>query len=119
MDWRPLLDSLIPSLECCRPEYRHWRNNLMKNFRHLAGVTTLRLDPEACVGCGQCTQVCPHGVFELNSRKAHIIDHDGCMECGACATNCPVDAIQVSPGVGCAAYIIKSWTKGKAAAACC
>jgi ferredoxin len=40
------------------------------------------------------------------------------MECGACAKNCPAAAIAVTPGVGCAAYIIQTWIKGKNAAAC-
>jgi hypothetical protein len=43
------------------------------------------------------------------------------MECGACAKNCPTDAIAVSPGVGCASYIIQTWIKGKGkdVAVCC
>jgi ferredoxin len=45
-------------------------------------------------------------------KKAQIIDLDGCMECGGCATNCPTEAITVTPGVGCAAYIIQKWLKG-------
>ena len=90
----------------------------MQNFRYLANVTTLRLDDETCVGCGMCTLVCPHGVLEMNGRKARVVDKDGCMECGACAVNCPVEALHVTPGVGCAAYIIQSWLKGKDAASC-
>jgi NAD-dependent dihydropyrimidine dehydrogenase PreA subunit len=81
----------------------------MEDFRYLAGVSTLRLDREACVGCGMCEQVCPHGVVRLESGEAAILDFDGCMECGACAKNCPAHAIRVSPGVGCAAYIIQTW----------
>ena len=91
----------------------------MENFRYLPGVTTLRLDDAACVGCGMCEIVCPHGVFSLHSQKARIHDLDGCMECGACAKNCPTAAITVSPGVGCASYIIQTWIKGKNAACCC
>jgi NAD-dependent dihydropyrimidine dehydrogenase PreA subunit len=93
----------------------------MENFRYLPGVTTLRLDEAACVGCGMCEIVCPHGVFSLNRHKARIDDSDGCMECGACAKNCPAEAIAVSPGVGCASYIIQTWIKGKGknAAVCC
>jgi NAD-dependent dihydropyrimidine dehydrogenase PreA subunit len=91
----------------------------MENFRYLAGVTTLRLDEAACVGCGMCEIVCPHRVFSLHAKKARIHDLDGCMECGACAKNCPTDAIAVSPGVGCASYIIQTWIKGKNAAVCC
>lgn len=90
----------------------------MDNFRYLPGVTTLNLDTSACNGCGTCTAVCPHGVFSLNDHKAKIVDLDGCMECGACALNCPTDAIKVTPGVGCAAYIIQTWIKGKEAASC-
>ena len=90
----------------------------MENFRYLPGVTTLTLNQEACVGCGMCEVVCPHGIFSVQQKKAHINDRDECMECGACAKNCPTDAIGVTPGVGCASYIIKTWIKGKNAAAC-
>jgi NAD-dependent dihydropyrimidine dehydrogenase PreA subunit len=90
----------------------------MENFRYLPGVTTLRLDEQACIGCGMCEIVCPHRVFSLDRQKARIHDLDGCMECGACARNCPSDAIAVTPGVGCAAYIVQTWIKGKNAAAC-
>lgn len=90
----------------------------MKSIRYLENVTTLALDSQRCIGCGQCTLVCPHGVFVLEGKKARLDDRDGCMECGACALNCPVEAIRVTPGVGCASYIIQTWLKGKEAAAC-
>ena len=90
----------------------------MENFRYLPGVTTLSLEEQECVGCGMCEIVCPHGVFLMEHKKARIHDLDGCMECGACAKNCPTEAIGVSPGVGCAAYIIQTWIKGKNTAAC-
>jgi NAD-dependent dihydropyrimidine dehydrogenase PreA subunit len=90
----------------------------MKGFRYLPDVSTLKLDESACIGCGACTEVCPHQVFVLNDRKAHIVDRDACMECGACMNNCPTKAIQITPGTGCASYIMKSWIKGKKNAAC-
>lgn len=90
----------------------------MKDFRYIEGVTTLELSMDQCVGCGMCETVCPHGVFAMKDKKAAIIDKDGCMECGACALNCPTEAIIVTPGVGCAAYIIQTWIKGKDAASC-
>lgn len=90
----------------------------MEKFRYISNVTTLKLDDKICIGCGMCGIVCPHGVFAINTHKAKIIDRDGCMECGACALNCPVEAIGVNPGVGCTAYIIQTWIKGKEAAAC-
>lgn len=91
----------------------------MKSLRYLENVVTLTLDADKCVGCGICSQVCPHGVLALENRKARIVDLNGCMECGACANNCPTGALGVTPGVGCASYIIQTWLKGKAVAPRC
>lgn len=65
-----------------------------------------------------CEWVCPHGVIQVIQKMARIMDRDACIECGACATNCPVQAIDVTPGVGCAAYIIQTWIRGREAASC-
>ena len=33
---------------------------------------TLRYDASLCIGCGPCSQVCPHGVFDQNGRVAFL-----------------------------------------------
>ena len=87
--------------------------------KYLKNVTTLEYNAEKCVGCGRCTEVCPHGVFDMaditeqSSVTAYIVDKDSCMECGACVMNCPAKAIDVNAGTGCAAAIIQSWFTGK------
>ena len=83
----------------------------MKDFRYIDGAAILELNEKTCIGCGMCVTVCPHRIFELQDKKARIIDYNGCMECGACATNCPVAALFVNPdnGCGCAAFIINTW----------
>ena len=81
--------------------------------RYLKDVSTLAYAAAKCVGCGRCTEVCPHGVFEIVDSKARVVDKDSCMECGACALNCPASALEVNAGVGCAAAIIMSWFTGK------
>ncbi|MCP4756095.1 MAG: ferredoxin [Proteobacteria bacterium] len=90
----------------------------MRNFRYLSGVSTISHNPDLCKGCRTCEMVCPHQVFAVNGRKAQIADKDGCMECGACVINCRSGAIGVTPGVGCAAYIISAWINGKENATC-
>ena len=49
-------------------------------IRYLKDVVTLELDPDKCVGCTRCTQVCPHAVLEMKDKCALIIDRDACME---------------------------------------
>ncbi|MBN1613162.1 MAG: 4Fe-4S binding protein [Deltaproteobacteria bacterium] len=83
----------------------------MKGFSYLRNVATLKIEPEKCIGCGKCLEVCLHQVFALNGDKATFINFDSCMECGACAKNCPTDALQVGSGVGCAAGLIKEWLR--------
>ncbi len=93
----------------------------MQDFRYIDDVATLQLDRQACIGCGSCVEVCPHRVLAMEEaeRKVRVQDRNGCIECGACAMNCPTRALTVTPGVGCAAYIIKKWIKGGNAASCC
>jgi len=78
----------------------------MREMIYLPDVVTLQLNKDKCNGCGMCVKVCPHEVFSLSGKKAHIIRRDYCMECGACEMNCPEGAISVKSGVGCAAGII-------------
>ena len=86
-------------------------------LRYLRNVVTLKLDVEACIGCGMCSIVCPHAVFRMTERHTTIHDRDACMECGACARNCPVDALEVRSGVGCATGIMAGLLRG--GDACC
>lgn len=54
-----------------------------------------KVDPDLCIGCGLCEEICPEN-FELREDDlAHIIKEE-CEEAGCCeeaAEQCPVDAI--------------------------
>jgi NAD-dependent dihydropyrimidine dehydrogenase PreA subunit len=81
-------------------------------MRYLSNVTSLRFYQDKCTGCFRCVEVCPHGIFDMNDRKAIVTDRDLGMECGACARNCAFGALSVNAGVGCSAAIIKGMTTG-------
>lgn len=86
--------------------------------RYIKNVTTLQYEREKCTGCGRCAEVCPHGVFEVRDKKAHLNDRDLCMECGACMRNCAFGAIAVRVGVGCAAALINQMLTGNLSCDC-
>ena len=90
----------------------------MDGFRYLEGVATVRLDDAACIGCGMCEEVCPHGVFAQDGGKAELVRPEACMECGACQLNCPADAIRVESGVGCAAAMTLAAIRGRKETTC-
>ena len=71
------------------------------------------VDPQRCIGCGQCTEVCPVETTDafnagLTRRKAiylpvphnipntYTIDMAVCTRCGACEPVCPTGAIRLS-----------------------
>jgi len=81
-------------------------------------TNTLRYDPELCVNCGMCSDVCPHGVFAPDGDTARLVRPAACMECGACQLNCPTGAITVDSGVGCAAAMIYAALTGRKEVTC-
>lgn len=87
-------------------------------MRYLSDVSTLEYDPSKCTGCRMCVEVCPHRIFQMEGKKAYVIDRDLCMECGACMRNCASGAIEVQTGVGCAAALIKGMVTGDASCGC-
>ena len=81
-------------------------------MRYLSNVVTLRFDAAKCTGCGRCWEVCPHGVFVPEAKRARLADRDLCIECGACMRNCRYGAITVKSGVGCASAVLTGLLRG-------
>ncbi len=45
----------------------------------------MRINPNKCVACGNCTYVCPMGAIFIDPHiRRATIDHDECVECYAC-----------------------------------
>lgn len=53
---------------------------------------------DRCIGCGICTDVCPHGNYQLTSKGATT--KGDCEFCFACIQNCPQRAIQFNKESG-------------------
>jgi NAD-dependent dihydropyrimidine dehydrogenase PreA subunit len=66
------------------------------------------IDPEICIGCGTCVDVCSSDVIRMNENEKAVIKYpDECMVCLYCEEECPVNAIYVSPEK-CTA-VLKAW----------
>ena len=54
------------------------------------------IDSEKCIGCGECLNACPNGVFIMNEEevKAKVAVPDNCVVlCDKCAAFCDSEAI--------------------------
>ena len=60
-------------------------------------MSKIKVDMDKCTGCGTCVDVCPSGVYELDSDAGttKVVNPDECIECLACEDLCPEGAIKV------------------------
>jgi len=53
------------------------------------------VDEEKCIGCGECVDVCPVEVYEMQDGKSSPVNADECLGCESCVEVCDQDAITV------------------------
>ncbi len=53
----------------------------------------IRIDEEACNGCGACAAACHEGAIEMVNGKARLTREDYCDGLGDCLPACPTNAI--------------------------
>ena len=52
-------------------------------------------EKEKCIGCGECVDICPSEVFELQNEKSVPVNVDDCVGCDSCVEVCEEEAITV------------------------
>lgn len=58
----------------------------------IAPNVCVSFDPELCVGCNTCVNVCPRDVLMPNPEKGKppiVLRPDECWYCGSCVSDCP------------------------------
>ncbi len=56
----------------------------------------VEVDAEKCVGCGECVDVCPVQVYELQNEKSVPVNAEECVGCESCVEVCEQGAITVT-----------------------
>lgn len=52
---------------------------------------TAQVDPEACVACGNCEEICQMDAIAVDDTA--VVDPDRCIGCGLCVSVCDTDAM--------------------------
>ena len=72
-------------------QMRGWLKRLQENHSPMEAERLLRLNVEACIACGTCAAVCPHGNFSMTDSRAEF--SGPCEYCLACVHACPPKAL--------------------------
>jgi NAD-dependent dihydropyrimidine dehydrogenase PreA subunit len=54
------------------------------------------MDTENCVVCGECVEICPEDVYELQNEKSVVVNGEECLGCESCIEVCEHEAITVT-----------------------
>ena len=54
------------------------------------------VDTDKCIGCGECVDVCPVEVYEMNDGKSNPAHYEECLGCESCVEVCQQSAITIT-----------------------
>lgn len=95
----------LPRLRFCLPPKARDFDLLKANSRRLPEWLTTSVNrrlrpspgfsPEICIGCGECSRVCPAGAISMD-KKLPLPDLDKCIRCFCCQELCPQRAVKIN-----------------------
>jgi len=53
------------------------------------------VNEERCKGCGNCVEICPSEVYQMEADRSNPAHPEECIECWACVNECPMESIQL------------------------
>jgi anaerobic selenocysteine-containing dehydrogenase/ferredoxin len=96
----------ISKNENCIIEERYYNSKYAQTLPIDNSSNRIVLDPNKCVLCGECVEICPLRVLEIITRDGSTfvaprnvatIAESGCVGCGKCASICPKGGIRIKP----------------------
>lgn len=79
------------------------------NYRHLVGIPVPVFDPDKCVACGSCGEICQYSAIVCINKNVLTFDKM-CHGCGGCSLVCPTGAItEKSRDIG----VVETGSSGK------
>jgi Pyruvate/2-oxoacid:ferredoxin oxidoreductase delta subunit len=83
---------------CCCGAMHAWRNGVP--MLAASGYRS-QVDADACIGCGDCSNLCQFGALSADDGVA-VVDAALCMGCGVCVSHCSQEALSLvrDPGKG-------------------
>lgn len=86
---------ILTTLKYFREEYETHINEKRCPAHVCKGLTTYSIDNKKCTGCTLCALKCPVDAITGSTKKPHKIDPETCVKCGMCHEVCNFNAVEV------------------------
>jgi NADH:ubiquinone oxidoreductase subunit F (NADH-binding)/Pyruvate/2-oxoacid:ferredoxin oxidoreductase delta subunit len=86
---------VLSTLKYFRDEYEAHLYEDRCPSHYCPGLSTYKIDPKKCTGCGLCKLNCPSQAILGEKKSTHIVVEDKCIKCGLCRQNCKFNAVNV------------------------
>ena len=86
---------VLTTLRYFRKEYEAHIRNKSCPAGVCSELISFSIVPSKCIGCGECSKVCPVGAITGKWKKPHKISVKKCIKCRACYETCPVKAVEI------------------------